>query len=764
MVLRRLILLTFILLALPYAFATPVFEKNDEVMHFAFIRHLANGGELPVQSLASKEAPWAQEGSQPPLYYALASLVTRLFDTGDFEAQHRPNASPLYDPYAPGNKNMLIITPEKRPFAYGGTTLAAIALRLLGILPGCITLWLAFGVADLATEDRRVATIAMALTAFNPMFLTVTTAVSNDGLLIALTTTALYTLMQALTQGATLQRAFVFGVLAGLASLTKLSGALLLPLAGAMLIAPRLEPGAAASRPHWSKLIAAVAMPWLLIAGWWYVRNVLLYGEPTGAAMMAAIAHPRSISPLEALAEFEGVRISYLAMFGQFNVPADSLAYQAFDIFLLACLAGLALRLIRRRGDVGRIYWLRIGTLAAYAALTYAALVRWTMMTPASQGRLLFPAIAALSTLMALGLVELAQTTFTVGRGRITPFAALPLASCIGLFVLAALSPFRYVIPAYTPPLVDDLPAGMTPARQRFDAFAEVVGYGMQPQAVYPGDKVRVSVVMRARQPTAFDYLLVVSLLGRDNRPLARFDTFTGGGLLPSSQWQAGQMWRDDVDLVVPEDAEAPATLRVQFALYNRGSGDVIPGDDGQGNPSPPLFDGATLLPRPDADETLGSAQIAALGEVAWLQAARFAPQATAGQPLTVTLTWQTLGATPDPHTTFVHLVDERGALWAQGDAPPLGGQFPTTRWRAGVTFDDSYTLPLSAELPPGRYRLFVGLYHAADLTRLPAFDRDGRRLQDDRIYLGEVRVVPPTSLIHPARCGNVVLACRALN
>lgn len=746
MVSRHLVLLAFILVSLPYVFAAPVFEKSDEVMHFAFIHHLANGGGLPVQSLASKEAPWAQEGSQPPLYYALAAPVTRMFDTRDFDMQRLPNATPLYDPYAPGNKNVLIITPEKRAFAYRDTTLAAIALRLLGILPGCVAVWFTFGVAYLATDDRRVATVAMALTAFNPMFLTVTTAVSNDGLLIALTTAALYVLMRALAQGATVRHTFAFGTLAGLASLTKLSGALLLPLAGAMLIVPGREPHATTPRLRRSKLIAAVIIPWLLIAGWWYARNVVLYGEPTGTTMMAAIAHPRSISLFEALAEFEGLRLSYLAVFGHFNVPADGLVYQAFDIFLLACLAGLILHLIRQRRSMGATYcWLSVGALAAYATLTYVALVRWTMMTPASQGRLLFPSIAALSTLMSLGLVELAQTTFIVRRHHVAPFAALPAASCIGLFILAVISPFRYIIPAYTPPLIADLPEDMTPARQRLGAFAEVVGYQMRPEDVRPGDKVRVNVVMRALRAPSSNYSLVVNLLGRDNRPLARFDTFTGGGLLPSSQWRAGQMWRDAVDLTIPEDAEAPATLRVQFALYNRGSGDIVPSDDGRGNPGAPLFDGATLLPRAQSSEADGDAWIAALDDVGSLRSARFAPVATAGQPLTVTLTWRTLRPTPDAHTTFVHLVDERGTLRAQGDAPPLGGQFPTTRWRAGVTFDDPYTLLLPADLPPGRYRLFAGLYHATDLTRLPAFDRSGKRLQDDRIYLGEVRIVPST-------------------
>ena len=732
---RSLILLAFVLLALPYAFAAPVFEKSDEVMHFAFLHHLANGGGLPVQTPAAKEAPWAQEGSQPPLYYALAALIIRPFDTTDFDAQRMPNASPLYDPYAPGNKNVLIITPEKRAFAYRNTTLAAIALRLLGILPGCVTVWLAFGIAHMVTRDRRTATVAMSLTAFNPMFLTVTTAVSNDGLLIALTTSALCVLLRALAEGVTWQRAAAFGILVGLASLTKVSGGLLLPLASALLFAP-------SRRADRLTVLAATAGPWLLIAGWWYARNLALYGDPTGTTMMAAIAHPRSISLGEALAEFEGLRLSYLAVFGHFNVPADGLVYLAFDATLIACVIGLIAHLIRRgrRLSVER-GWMP-GVLWAYVALTYAALIRWTMMTPASQGRLLFPCIAAISTLMAIGLCELAGARFVIGNRVIAPLVALPAAICGGLLALAAIAPFRYVIPAYTPPYLTALPDDMTPAQQRFGAFAEVVGYRMEPTYVRPGEKVLVGVAMRAWRATPNNYSLVVNLLGRDNRPLARFDTFTGNGLLPSSQWRPGEMWRDTVAFIVPQDAAAPATLRVQFALYNRGSGHIIPSYDGRGQPGAPVFDGATLLPA-QAEQTAQGAPLAALDDVASLLAADFPAMATAGQPLTVTLTWRTLRPTPEAYTTFVHLVDRDGALQAQGDAPPLGGQFPTTRWQPGITFDDAYVVHLPAGLKAGRYRLVVGLYQADSQKRLAAFDSHGERLKDDSIHLGQVIIRP---------------------
>ena len=41
---------------------------------------------------------------------------------------------------------------------------------------------------------------------------------------------------------------------------------------------------------------------------------------------------------------------------------------------------------------------------AAVMAVNLASLIRWTMMTYASQGRLMFPVIAAISGFMAIGV------------------------------------------------------------------------------------------------------------------------------------------------------------------------------------------------------------------------------------------------------------------------------------------------------------------------------------------------------------------------
>jgi len=82
----QLILAAYVALATLYALATPAFEVSDEPLHVAFAQHLADGGALPVQrpGLSMEQAPWQQEGSQPPLYYAILAALAQPFDRSDF--------------------------------------------------------------------------------------------------------------------------------------------------------------------------------------------------------------------------------------------------------------------------------------------------------------------------------------------------------------------------------------------------------------------------------------------------------------------------------------------------------------------------------------------------------------------------------------------------------------------------------------------------------------------------------------------------------
>jgi hypothetical protein len=93
--------------------------------------------------------------------------------------------------------------------------------------------------------------------------------------------------------------------------------------------------------------------------------------------------------------------------------------------------------------------------------------------------------------------------------------------------------------------------------------------------------------------------------------------------------------------------------------------------------------------------------------------------QAAAGQPLRLILYWQTLAPLPHDYTVFVHLRQPAGGNVAQADHRPLGQLYPTSLWPVGELIRESSELPLPAELNPGSYELWVGLYRLETGERL---------------------------------------------
>ncbi|NOZ05930.1 MAG: glycosyl transferase, partial [Chloroflexi bacterium] len=85
-----------------------------------------------------------------------------------------------------------------------------------------------------------------------------------------------------------------------------------------------------------------------------------------------------------------------------------------------------------------------------------------------------------------------------------------------------------------------------------------------------------------------------------------------------------------------------------------------------------------------------------------------------------LTLYWQAVQGVDKDYTVFVHLVGPDGQIWAQHDAPPGGGFFPTSFWQSGDTVADTHELTLPADAPAGTYRLLAGLYDPGSGARLP--------------------------------------------
>jgi hypothetical protein len=101
-------------------------------------------------------------------------------------------------------------------------------------------------------------------------------------------------------------------------------------------------------------------------------------------------------------------------------------------------------------------------------------------------------------------------------------------------------------------------------------------------------------------------------------------------------------------------------------------------------------------------------------------------------------LHWQAQQQMERDYKVFVHLFDAAtGEIATQDDAMPRQNQYPTSWWAEGEVVSDKITLSLK-DVPPGHYRLALGVYDPQTLDRLAAVGPDGRPIADDRVVLGE--------------------------
>ena len=570
-----LLVLLHIGLGLMYDRATPIFEPPDEGYHFAVLRWIQQGHGLPVQQ-PGQASDWQQEGSQPPLYYILAAFITRGVDTSDWKALFVANPFVRHEPGIAYNANAYR-HPLQEPLPYQGTLLAVHLARWLSLALSALTVILSYRLA-LAVFPGRVwlALLAAAFVAFAPQVLFINASVNNDNLLMTLDTAALLAIVhftQAQVRGY-LWKAAVLGLLLGLAALTKVSGLVLWPVA-----AVGVAWGAWRGR-DWKRFVVAgfvIALLAVLVCGWWYWRNDQLYGEWLGLKTMVAVAGPR-VPPisLPALIEDEwyGFFVSFWAVFGPFTILPAGWVLGFYILLTVLAIAGGAWAILGRPVSLPPALWL----LAGFCLLTLVGVIGWSQQTPASQGRLMYGAIAPLSIFLSAGILSGARPLL---RWRAGPNWAggLVLTLCAALALVASVVPAAYISPHYAPPTPTpqaQLPADLNPVDVTFNGSIQLLGYTSPITPVVPGERQPVTLFWRSTQPIQRDYVLALHLLGQGGAEVSHLDTWPGGGNGATSQWTPGTIYADSYLLPVSREAATPSRLRLSLYFWD-------------GDPSTPL-------------------------------------------------------------------------------------------------------------------------------------------------------------------------------
>jgi 4-amino-4-deoxy-L-arabinose transferase-like glycosyltransferase len=730
-----LVLLLFVCLAASYSIVTPAFEGYDENWHFAYAQYIASGRGLPRQSPRQSDHLARQEASQPPLYYLLVAATIWWITDDDLASTlwWNPQFAPVPWGYR-DNQNLIIHTDAER-FPYRGTALALHLARGLSILLGACTVYCTYALARLLFPGKAVLALgAMTITALTPGFVFGSALVNNDVLVALLSSIALVLMVKLYADPARWPVVVALGVVLGCAALTKLSGLLLWPLAGLVLVVSAWRRRAPGSLARAGMALFSLAA---LVSGWWYVRNWILYGDPTGVNRMLDIVgrRPEGFGLPDALAELEGVRRSYWALFGWFNVPVASWLYRVYDLLSVLALAGLLWFVVQgvraRRGrDLSAL-----GFLALWLFAIVAALIRWTLTTPGSQGRLLYPAIGAVSILLVGGWLALVPR-----RERLRRWVMGGMG--VAFLGVAAYVPFFVIAPAYARPAFFSPEQVTSRISQQLDVQFEdqvaMMGTSVDRQEIQPGQLLWVTVCWRGEKKIQEDYTVFVQLLVDGDLIAAQKDSYPGLGSFPTSLWPEGVIFCDAYPLRVADTVPSPGPAVLSLGLYRRNA-ERLPAFSAGGQP---LGDNVRL-PGPRVVFAGGQRAI----DYEWghqialvdyqLDRTTLSP----GESFTLSLVWRALRRMPTDYVATVQVMDEHGTKIGQSDVPLL-----TSAWQPDTIVTDRRSIPISHDAVAGVYNIQVGVYEPVTIQNLILYRKREVLPGGGLLPLWKLRILPGQS------------------
>ncbi|MFN8439635.1 MAG: DUF2142 domain-containing protein [Caldilineaceae bacterium] len=759
-----LILALFLLLGIAYSLVIPPFETPDELFHYGFVRHIAAGNALPIQSTRST-GPWEQEGSQAPLFYLLAGWLSAPIDQSDVAAitVRNPYAN-IGSPLIPGNKNFMLYSARLLPLR--GANLALHLARWLSLLAGVVTLYFTFLTAQLCFPKRTELALSMLFaTAAIPQFAFIAASCSNDMLVTAACTVVVYQLAYFWQNGAVRQgygRWLLLGITLGIAALTKLQSLGVIGLSGLTLLL------LAWTERNWKQFLSRcllVGVPLLALAGWWYARNYLLYGDLLGTGNLTALNGSRN-GPLTWSAfvdEFRGVRYSFWGLFGWFSIPLPGWFYTGIDLFSLLGLIGVLLSgILSLRKQIGfklqsaeqNVHTFPVILLLGFwIAISFALLVYWMSQAMGGQGRLIFPAIGAIMIVLIVGID--AWLGWLPGRWRMVVNWIIPsLLFAISLYSVVILLPSSYH-PA-TP--VASIPTEAQPVNFRYsdpqdpDVALALQAIELPVKRVKADATLPLTLYWRSDTPLKQDYPIFIQLLDEVGREVTNLTSHPGWGRNPTSLWLPNTFYPDHYELTIhsPIDNRSPLLARLYTGFIRPGTESIgnlpLTAFDADGNEITPFADSVVIeptVPASIADLQDAKAIGSIFGGVLQLEAVSWSiqPAQNGARTLNVTLLWRATGTPATDYTAYVHLLDTSGTQVGGVDHPPAGERLPTHYWQANDTVLDAYELTLSSGSSQVKAEIWVGLYESGSggALRLPVTDAANQPSGDGVVKIGEV-------------------------
>ena len=487
----------YILVGVVYARVTPVLEKPDEEGHYGYLLYLREHRALPP---LSSEQGLLSEFKQPPLYYVLTAIFTGWLPDAS-SPEHLFAVNPYMYHSVPGhrndNRNVFLHPPDMTPLVF--------AARLVSLLFGLGSVICSYFLAlQLFPRSSLVPIASAALYGFHPKLLYMATAVNNDAALNFLATLVVTLLLIRLQKGSFSAFPTLVGAALGFASITKVSGLVLLPLVGLALVV--IHRG---FRPALLRDGAAIVAVALLIGGWWYARNALLYGDPLTMA-----AHGARADEVRGFWDRMGRDLLSVEHTFWANQSRTFVSLTRLDrVFVWwgrVSLGFLAFVLVSGQGSFRAQYPASIILLSWPAAFMLLLMTYWTRRASWAYGRFLFPALAPMIVLLVVGW----RFTLPTDWRR----AALTLLTGSGVFA-GCLVPLVDIYPLYHPwreprPGTVEYPIGTLYSHpDTGEEIARLMGFNVLEPHGEPGTHIPIELCWDPLGHTDVPYAVFVQLL-----------------------------------------------------------------------------------------------------------------------------------------------------------------------------------------------------------------------------------------------------------
>ena len=396
-----ILLVFFVIKQILLVYLIGPFLGHDEVDHFYYIQRLAAGHglgvvgnvELPAYAQPYQrfvaDYPLNSEVIQPPLYHFLLAQLDRLSALGTLAS--------LYE------------------------------FRLVSVLFGAMVVALSWLIArQIFPQDRAIPAGCAVFVALQPQFSFEAAIVNHDILIILLITLVCYLVFGGTASGFGWRRALVLGAVGAAGLWTKVNFGLILPVVAIGLVLASWsrwqtalpDTRRAIGRGLVVNLGLAILLPLVAILPW-FVRNVHLYGDPTGASRLQEISdYGLSASTYREMifsaSHWRGLLDDFWGNFGWREIPLDhGLDIAIYLVWLVAGLGALGF-VLRQAGAVvlRRPRWRVVDsyqtTCLGLSLLTIGLMIFGVLYVGTlqfTQARFAFPAMFAFGLFTVIGFM-----------------------------------------------------------------------------------------------------------------------------------------------------------------------------------------------------------------------------------------------------------------------------------------------------------------------------------------------------------------------